>query len=533
MKTSLTRRDLLAGTAAAGVAGMLQNDHAAAIPQNSKDSNNIYFGDFHNHSAVGYAKGSLARAFEIANNHLDFFAFTPHGWWHDIKHYEGGIEKKWLDGFEATQKAWPDVLAEAKKYDKPDVFVPMVGFEWHSTGFGDTHLIFPDLNGEYVRYDNLREFQRFAKSRNAILIPHHPGNLPGHRGANLKTLDLDVSPVIEIFSEWGNAEHDRGPFPYIRHSHGGRSTRNTWRRFLEEGYRLGVVASTDDHLGFPGAYREGLAAVIAPELTREAIFDALRNRRTYAVTGDRIELDFQLNDEMMGRELTYTRDRKLQVVVNGWDEVERVEVLKNNRVIKRDFPVDRESTATSWNKPVLVRIEYGWGPWASLGAARVCDWNLQIDVEGGRIENLQTGFQSGPYVEGKIDRVVEQTAQHVQVQSFTARKDNIDDLATKCVVLRIQGGPDTKLTVTQDSGESISRSRTLKELAVNNDIFFLGEYPSESVMIHRVVFEENYTSQMIVDDDGDGSRTDWYDVRAIQSNGQMAWSSPIWVEENK
>ncbi|UCE46776.1 MAG: twin-arginine translocation signal domain-containing protein, partial [Phycisphaerales bacterium] len=34
----------------------------------------VYFGDLHNHSEVGYARGSLERAFEIAREHLDFFA---------------------------------------------------------------------------------------------------------------------------------------------------------------------------------------------------------------------------------------------------------------------------------------------------------------------------------------------------------------------------------------------------------------------------------------------------------------------------
>jgi hypothetical protein len=53
-----------------------------------------YFGDLHNHNAVGYAQGSLERTFEIARNHLDFFAFTPHGHWHDIGHYENKIEER-------------------------------------------------------------------------------------------------------------------------------------------------------------------------------------------------------------------------------------------------------------------------------------------------------------------------------------------------------------------------------------------------------------------------------------------------------
>jgi hypothetical protein len=59
-----------------------------------------YFGDIHNHGNVGYAQGSLRRAFEIARNHLDFFAYTPHAHWNDIRHFEGNIEEKWINGFQ-------------------------------------------------------------------------------------------------------------------------------------------------------------------------------------------------------------------------------------------------------------------------------------------------------------------------------------------------------------------------------------------------------------------------------------------------
>ena len=36
----------------------------------------------------------------------------------------------------------------------------------------------------------------------------------------------------------------------------------------------------------------GVMAVYAPELTREAVFDAIRQRRTYGTTGCRLLLDF-------------------------------------------------------------------------------------------------------------------------------------------------------------------------------------------------------------------------------------------------
>ena len=548
MVPSITRRQFLKASTA-GSLSLASLGCSALTPALSPMSSDhpqagdyrIYFGDLHNHNEVGYARGSLERAFEIARNHLDFFAFTPHGYWHDIGHYENNIEKKWLDGFEVTKKRWPEVLQMVRKYDQPGKFVTIPGFEWHSTSLGDYHILFPTLEGEYVRFDDLRQFQRFAKQRGAIMVPHHPANRLGHRGANLAWLDPDVSPVIEMFSEWGNAEHDRACSGYIRHTEGGRWTRNTLHHFLAQGYRLGVIASTDDHLGFPGGYREGLAAVLAAELTREAIFDAIRNRRTYAVTGDRIALDFQLNGRLMGSELPYARQRELAVTVTGWDQLDRVEILKNNRVIHRDFPMDRVPTAGSWKEPVLLRFEYGWGPWPALDMTRVCDWDINITLEGGLLENVQTCFQAGPLDEARRDKILERSGKHLRVQSFTALRQQFEDISTKAVVLKIRGGPDTRVKITLRKPTNVSLSQTFSQLAQSGEMLFTGDFPKESAMVHRLVFHDHYYTSYNVSDTDDGSSSlrsvspkqeglNWYYLRATQANDQVAWSSPIWVE---
>ncbi len=519
MGPRLTRRQWLGGSAL-----------AAARPQPAEETHRTYWGDLHNHNHVGYAQGSLRRTFEVARNHLDFFAFTPHAYWHDIGHYEANIEQKWLNGFAVTRHRWPEVVRLVKEFDAPGQFVCIPGYEWHSSSLGDYHVLFPGLEAELYTPDSLEELQTFARRRGGLMIPHHPALRTGGRGANFAHLDPEVSPVLEIYSEWGNAEHDRGPFGYVRHTEPGRWTRNTLQSVLAQGRRVGVVASTDDHLGYPGAYREGLVAVRAATLTRAAIFEALRARRCYAVTGDRIALEVTLNGRGMGQELPYARDRAIQVEVTGWDQVDRVEVLKNNRVIHRDFPMDREPSARSWEQPVLARFEYGWGPWAALGITRVCDWDFRIELEGGVLAAHQTCFQSGPLEEDRRDRVLERSERGLRVISFTALRQMIDDVSTKGVVLRVRGGPDTRLTIALAKPVSLTQSWRLRELAESSQIVSTGPFPKESALLHRLVFQDHYQTSFRVADRDAGGKVNWYYVRTVQANGQLAWSSPIWVE---
>jgi hypothetical protein len=294
---------------------------------------------------------------------------------------------------------------------------------------------------------------------------------------------------------------------------------------------MGVIASTDDHLGYPGAYREGLAAIKAASLTRESIFDALRNRRCYALTGDRILVDFSLNGKMMGSEMPWTRARKIDVAVTGWDQVDRVEVLKNNYVVHRDFPMDRRQSSRSWERPVLVRFEYGWGPWAALGIGGVADWRVEIKVEGGELVDAQGCFLAGPLEEDRRDRITNRTKSGLTLVSYTALRQQVDDYSQKAVVLKILGTPSTKLMFSLDAPRKCSQSQTLGQLAESSEPLFTGEFPRESALIDRVVFEENYKTSFAFEDTGAPGELNWYYVRVAQANGQMAWSSPIWVEK--
>jgi hypothetical protein len=59
---------------------------------------------------------------------------------------------------------------------------------------------------------------------------------------------------------------------------------------------------------------------------------------------------------------------------------------------------------------------------------------------------------------------------------------------------------------------------------------YTGPFPRESALLNRIVFRENFETSFEVQDTSPGSQADWYYVRVVQSNGQLAWSSPIWVE---
>ena len=156
---------------------------------------------------------------------------------------------------------------------------------------------------------------------------------------------------MEIYSCWGQSENpsmdrwDKGMTPGA----------GAWEA-LRRGYRLGMIASSDNHVGMPGrSYQHdrqvhtpfpgGLAAVWAPELTREALFDALKSRRCYGTTGARIILDFTLNDQPMGSILEVEGgevSREVYAYVRGTDAINRVEVVQNGKVVETGTPHHRD-----------------------------------------------------------------------------------------------------------------------------------------------------------------------------------------------
>lgn len=519
------RRQWLKGVAA----GVAATPIGGAGARGEANGQKLFWGDLHNHNAVGYAKGSLERSYDIAREHLDFFAFTPHAQWHDMPRMPNNAHMKWVNGFTVTKKQWPQVQELARESNKPGKFVSILAYEWHSSWFGDYCLYYPD-DGQPLKYvDRVRDLQEYARSAEALIIPHHLAYKQGWRGANWDYLKTDVSPVVEIYSEHGLAESDRGREDYIRHSNGPRSSFNTLLAALRRGLRVGIIASTDDHFGYPGAYGEGLVGVYAPELSREAVLEALRARRTIAVTGDRIHLRASVNGEWMGSELPFTDERQIDVSAAGLDEIDRIELVKNGRVIDRHFPAD-EFRGDAWPDEVVCRLEFGWGPWAALDMARVCDWDGAVTVEGGKLLSVTPCFQSGPFDENRRNKVLSRTGDGCRFQLYTSRRQAFAERATNAIVLRIAGGREAQLNLRLTRPSKLELKRKLGALAENNEVEFTGPFTSESLIVHRLVMPGQFRATARFADRGEKGATDWYYVRAVQVNGHQAWCSPVWVE---
>ena len=116
------------------------------------------------------------------------------------------------------------------------------------------------------------------------------------------------------------------------------------------------------------------------------------------------------------------------------------------------------------------------------------------------------------------------------MQSNTSRVKCYSEDPTKAVVLELSGSPDSVLSLhLRKPTEQVVRAK-LSDLIDENVVTFTGVFTSESYIINRLVSPSEFSATIRWQDQRpSGDTSDWYYVRATQHNGQMAWSSPVWV----
>ncbi len=485
----------------------------------------LFFGDIHNHNALGYGLGSLERSIEIARTHLDFFAFTGHSSWHDIPKMEAGREQFWLDGFDRLHRAWPEVQKLTADANQSGNFVSFLGFEWHSSQFGDQCIILPGDSHPLVTPQDIYGLRAYCRQHGGLMIPHHLAYATGHRGVNWEVFDPECSPVVEIISEHGCAETDVGPYPYFNHSMGGRVTANTAQAALDDGYVFGFVGSSDNHRGFPGAYGEGLLGVWCEELSRDSLLSAIRARRTIALTGDRIKLWFSVDGQPMGARIRGKETASVQFEVEGRGEIDTVDVIVNGQTVHR---ADGRRVAQR-SMPGQVRFEWGWGPWADMTLDRICDWEFSIEVQDGKLLTYWPCLQSGPFDEHRRHRF-ERNDSSIKIQSYTGRRGSFRQNPNNSVVLELDGDQATQIVLKMSKPVELSRQFTIGALSESSAMIPTGPFPAESCLLHRVQFQSDTKLAGDVEVELQGKKSNYVYVRVHQTNGQMAWASPVFIE---
>ncbi|MHB1133714.1 MAG: DUF3604 domain-containing protein [Chloroflexota bacterium] len=493
------------------------------------------YGDLHGHCEVGYGSGTAEEAYRNAQVQLDFACVVAHAHWPDLPADDPrlpSVVEYHQTGFARAAKLWPHLQDVAESVNQDAHFASFLGYEWHSMAYGD-YNVYHKQPGERILQESdlprLRAALRRLRQQGtqSLLIPHHIGYQCGYRGINWQAFNEEFSPVAEVFSMHGLAESEDGPYPYL-HGMGPRSTQSTFQYGLAQGKVVGAIGSTDHHAAYPGSYGHGRLAVWATELTRAGIWDAITARRTYALTGDRINLAFAVNDRPMGSVLPPSPERHIAIAVDGGDAIDCVEVLHNNRIIHRYAPLP--SAAAGPVEVVKVLLEFGWG---IVGAPAT--WDVEFQVLGGELLAVEPRFR-GPDVLApeQIDGGKNATSawrrlgsSGVSLTTHTWGNPTAATAATQGMCLEIRGSEHTYL-------EGRINGRPLKvglaELLAGSVTGYLGGFLAPAYRIHRARRKADYTHEVSLVHRANGNGRDWYYVRVRQRNDQWAWSSPIWIE---
>lgn len=316
--------------------------------QAQEPAERLFWGDLHVHTFLGDAIRCPEDIYAFARNEafLDICALSEHSEF-------------------ITNAQWEYLTLVTNQFNDPGRFVTLVGGEWTSMEHGHRNYYYRGDCGPILRctepaHATLGNLHAAARRQNALVIPHHPANTV--MGVDWsKGHDPVGERLVEIHSVWGNSERPaaRGnPLP-IQFAQGEKAGQHVVDA-LARGYRFGFIGGGDIHDGRPGdslanlqdrpedyhlVRCNGLMGVWAKELTREAIFDALWNRRVYATTSQRTWLKFSINGHPMGSEISSAGELTIHIEAAGDSPIQRLELVRNGEDIQLHEPMQR---VASW-----------------------------------------------------------------------------------------------------------------------------------------------------------------------------------------
>jgi hypothetical protein len=311
-----------------------------------------------------------------------------------------------------------------------------------------------------------------------------------------------LEPVVEIYSDWGRFE---------------------WllEDALKQGYKVGFVANSDGHKGRPGASHPGastfgayggVTCVLAEALNREAIFDAIKARRCYAVTAaQRIHVELAVNGLPMGAEGRADGPVTIAGRVVGTGPIERVDVFRGLDIIKVVSPYTPESFEGS------NRYRIAWAGSRVRGRDRLTTWDGRVELSAGRFVDAATFAMENPE-KGIRER---STATIAFVSNTTGDDDGLD------------------LTIDAPAGAALRFVSPVTQLGVKLAELAGGQtrtFPAGGVDLRvfaRRLPARGQTNELAfqhADPSPTRGRCHAYWIRVTQEDGAQAWTSPVYLD---
>lgn len=251
---------------------------------------NHYRGQLHSHTNYSDGIGDIIEAYSWARNQsqLDFFAVTDHSQMFDNDTTAN------LSSHASEEWAFSKAVADQCNVDGK--FVAILGFEQSYYDKISGHINTFNTEGFLSANSlNLQDYYKsLAQNKDSFSQFNHPGTTWGdfnNFGYYTQELD-DVIHLLEV----GN-----GP--------GSQVNQDYWRcdayysKALDKGWHVAPTNGQDNHQRFWGNCNPFRTVILSKELTREAIFDAIREHRVYAAEDSNVEVNYTLNGYVMGSEI--------------------------------------------------------------------------------------------------------------------------------------------------------------------------------------------------------------------------------------
>lgn len=258
---------------------------------------NFYFGGLHSHTNLSDGTGTPTEAYTWArdNAKADFLAITDHSNWLDGE--KDLINENITDINSSTSAEWKKLHEVADSFNKDGKFVAIGAFEmtWSGSTGGWGHI--NTFNTPWFasrsnsKMDLKTYYAKLAQNPQSISQLNHPGTTFGDF-ADFGYYSPEADNVVNLI-EVGNGEgqvRGSGYFPSY----------NLYTRALDKGWHLAPTNNQDNHKGNWVNSNTARTVILAPNLTRDSLYEAMRNRRVYSTEDENLKVEYTVNNKPMG-----------------------------------------------------------------------------------------------------------------------------------------------------------------------------------------------------------------------------------------